>query len=864
MAVASEDANDVSGDPLVDNRIKSLPARGLALVSAAALTLVGVCVAQAASAPSASAVPTSAVVFDSLPATNPGSLASYGMQAYQMREFGQRLQLGGTARMLGSIEIGFVDWACENWASGATPCTTTPGAAFTVPVTVNVYEAGASDETVGDRIATTSKDVEVPFRPSADEACGDNRWSPNGGADCFNGYYFTEVFGFEENPVLPDDVVVSVAYDTRTQGFEPTGAVGPVDSFNVAVSGTLGDVGAVADPTTSVFIDSATAAHYTPDGIDATGIDPDWLGTFHAGRSWDQAPIPIRISAVQAPAPVASLHVDPYFTAGAKYKGIGVDIRASDVSDADEVRVTVHRAVGGDIVKSSRPDGTVAGTINTGSTVTAPIVIQPGTYDEAGSGSWFPAAGVWTPETMPTGVTVEILRDDDVIVERTLSGIGTSLATLEEVMPAAPRFTNPAANYRKAENYSGITVDIRVDDVRDAEQVVVQVDRLDGGAVVKRSKPAVATAVNTGQPQSVTAPIVIQPGTYDEAASSSWLKPIAVWTPTSVPTSVTVTIERTYGPDLVTTLPIGGSIDGVMPTEAPAPAPVVVEIPTDVPSYQVDVPADLEDVELDLGAATVTSGVAAVVVPVEVVVSSAVGVDVTIAAATTASSADATWDGVIELPKARTDVVVPAASGQTTTVGVALQMGSSTARIDFDQPVKLVLADQAGKSAGYIDQSGSFHSIATACPADMPDDMSTDECWVDDGSDLVIWTTHFTTFVSYESAATVTSGGASGPGGASSGSTSGGGSGVTAGSSVTLVPAPAATAAPRSTSKPTASPTPASPSPDVPEEEVDPAAAVTPAAGGFDPFLLIAIIVAIAILGAGVATIVTLRRRAGG
>jgi len=840
-----------------------VPARGLALIAAAALALVGISVAQSSLAPAAHADDT-VVVFDSLPATAPGSLSSYGMQAYQMKEFGQRLQLGGTARGLSSIEIGFVNWACQNWASGANPCVTEPGETFEVPITVNVYEAGSDDETVGALVATVSRDVDVPYRPSASDVCNDNRWSPNG-VDCFNGYYFTADFEFLAVPTLPDDVVVSVTYNTHTQGYSPVGAIGPVDSFNVAVSGTLGDVGGVADPATSVFVNSATAAHYTPDLVDGTGIDPSWLNTFHAGRSWTQAPIPLRINAVT---PVPTLHVDPYFTAGAGYKGIGVDLRATNVTDATEVRVTVHRSVGGDVVKTSKPGAALLATLNAGSAVTAPIVIQSGSYNETGSSSWVKPGALWAAETVPTGVTVEVLRGDELLVAKTVSTIGTTLATLAAVLPGeTPTFTNPAANYHVGDDYRGIAVDLRVNHVTDADRILVRVDRSNGPAVTKTSKPGATFLgiVNSGQAKSVTVPIVVQPGTYNEAGSSSWFKPIAVWTPGSLPTSVTVTIKRTFGPDLVTTLPIGGSAAGVLPATTPT-EPIVVEVPSSGPTYQVEVPAGAENVELNLGTTTVTSGVAEVVVPVEVVVTTTVGANVTIAAATKATSADATWDGVIELPKVKTDVVVPAASGQTTTVGVAIQMGSSTARIDFDQPVKLVLAGQAGKSAGYIDQSGSFHAITTACPVVMPDDMTTDECWVDDGSDLVIWTKHFTTFVSYSSVATPTpGGGGSGSGGSSStGSGSGGGaSSVTTGSSTTLVPAPVTTVTPKPT--PTASPKPAAssaPSADVPEEEADPVAAVPQEGGGFDPVLLIVIVIAVAVVGAGVATIVTLRRRA--
>src|SRR5690606_17816873 len=84
------------------------------------------------------------------------------------------------------------------------------------------------------------------------------------------------------------------------------------------------------------------------------------------------------------------LHVDAYIVS-TNYGGIGVDIKALDtglVTSLDEVRVTVHRSVGPDVVKASRSTGSVVSTVKAGAAVTAPIVITPGSYDEAGSSSW--------------------------------------------------------------------------------------------------------------------------------------------------------------------------------------------------------------------------------------------------------------------------------------------------------------------------------------------------------------------------------------------------------------------------------------------------------------------------------------------
>src|SRR5690606_5137419 len=122
-----------------------------------------------------------------------------------------------------------------------------------------------------------------------------------------------------------------------------------------------------------------------------------------------------------------------------------------------------------------------------GTTVTAPIVIQHGTYNEAGSSSWVPAVGEWTPATVPTRVTVEILRGEDVIVSATRTSIGESKATLDEVMPKAPTLETQAY-YSSGASSKGIQVDIRGTYLQNAAEVRVTVHRGEFSDVVKTSK----------------------------------------------------------------------------------------------------------------------------------------------------------------------------------------------------------------------------------------------------------------------------------------------------------------------------------------------------------------------------------------
>lgn len=446
------------------------------------------------------------------------------------------------------------------------------------------------------------------------------------------------------------------------------------------------------------------------------------------------------------------LRVDPYLV-DAKYRGVAVDVKVLNgaVTDATSVRVTVHRAGAPDVVKVSK-EPTVA-TLNSGSAVTAPIVIQPGTYDEAGSSSWVkPEDVIWTAETVPTSVTVEVLTGDAVVLSKTVDAptTGPTGATMESVLPALPSLSPVSATYRNSD-YKGVSVKFAVEGFVDAEQVLVRVDRSDGSSVTKIGKESVLNTVNDGKFHSLTSPIVIQQGTYNEVGSNSWYMPTAVWTSETAPVSVTLTITRTYGPDAVITwATIDGSADGVLP--APS-EPVRITVPADQPdgSFDVVIPEGETGGELALG----TPDEAAVTVPVEVNVVSPLGVEVTIPAETTVTAEGPgaeTWDGVIQLPTIVEEVEIPdSPTGQEATVALAIEVGSDTVRLTFDQPVKLVLVGQAGKKAGFV-QGGVFTAIDAQCASSEPS-LVDGECWLNEDGDLVIWTTHFTTFVAYGLAA---------------------------------------------------------------------------------------------------------------
>ncbi len=125
---------------------------------------------------------------------------------------------------------------------------------------------------------------------------------------------------------------------------------------------------------------------------------------------------------------------------------------------------------------------------------------------------------------------------------------------------------------------------------------------------------------------------------------------------------------------------------------------------------------------------------------------------------------DSSWNGVVTPPTV-VNMTVNLPSG--TTQGVALQVGSNTVSLNFDKAARLLIKNEAGKRVGFqAPGSSTFTEITTICGADDQAAVDTQlsalgvkECKMNVGSDLVVWTKHFTTFVTF--AATPVSSGSS-------------------------------------------------------------------------------------------------------
>ncbi|HEU5005055.1 MAG TPA: right-handed parallel beta-helix repeat-containing protein [Candidatus Saccharimonadales bacterium] len=125
-------------------------------------------------------------------------------------------------------------------------------------------------------------------------------------------------------------------------------------------------------------------------------------------------------------------------------------------------------------------------------------------------------------------------------------------------------------------------------------------------------------------------------------------------------------------------------------------------------------------------------------------------VQVTIPAGITISApASSNWDGTITAP-----TVTTVQLGSTKTVSLAIQVGASGVDLTFDKAVRLVLPGQAGQSVGFVNAEGVFSTIDACVAGDDQNAQDTallagGDCYLTSGSDLVVWTKHFTTFVAY-------------------------------------------------------------------------------------------------------------------
>jgi hypothetical protein len=236
------------------------------------------------------------VAYSSIPMELPGNVASQGYEATLTSEFGDEVELGATSgRRLRSLEVVMSSWACQTGRSYTGDCASAPESTFTHPITANIYAVDESGPTPvpGALLASVTRTVELPYRPSADPAnCTGGRWYDATAGTCYNGFAQPIRLTFPRGIVLPEKVIWTIAFDTSHAGYNPLGESTacytssggcPYDSLNVGAQSVPGEphVGNDVDAN-GVFLNSAVGSSYCDGGTGGVGIlrldTPCWTG----------------------------------------------------------------------------------------------------------------------------------------------------------------------------------------------------------------------------------------------------------------------------------------------------------------------------------------------------------------------------------------------------------------------------------------------------------------------------------------------------------------------------------------------------------------------------------------------------------
>jgi hypothetical protein len=221
------------------------------------------------------------IIYDAFPSGVAGNIPSVGFEATSASEFGDEIQFAsGPQRELQSATVMMSSWGCESGSWVAGDCLTTPGATFSHSLTLTFYAVAGTTTTpaAGAVLATKTQTFEIPYRPSADPACGDGRWHSSADNACYNGLATPVTFTFM-GQVLPDQVIWGISYNTTHYGATPIGEGASCytepggcgyDSLNVGTYSVSPIVGTdVAED--AAFANSSWTGFYCDGGAGGTG-----------------------------------------------------------------------------------------------------------------------------------------------------------------------------------------------------------------------------------------------------------------------------------------------------------------------------------------------------------------------------------------------------------------------------------------------------------------------------------------------------------------------------------------------------------------------------------------------------------------
>ena len=222
--------------------------------------------------------PSGVSIFNNIPNPAPGNVVSMAYEATSTSEFGGQVSFAGSLRTNPTVTVLMSSWGCQNgsWFNG--DCSTTPGSTFSEPITLNVWNVGTGNS-IGSQVASVTNTFNIPFRPSADNTnCTGGRWYSTTDQACYNGFATPVSFNLS-GVTLPNNAIITVAYNTSDFGAQPYGdntachatAAGcGYDSLNVGLVSGPPSVGAypVAN---SDYLNSSWNGAYCDNGAGGTG-----------------------------------------------------------------------------------------------------------------------------------------------------------------------------------------------------------------------------------------------------------------------------------------------------------------------------------------------------------------------------------------------------------------------------------------------------------------------------------------------------------------------------------------------------------------------------------------------------------------
>lgn len=201
-------------------------------------------------------------------------------------------------------------------------------------------------------------------------------------------------------------------------------------------------------------------------------------------------------------------------------------------------------------------------------------------------------------------------------------------------------------------------------------------------------------------------------------------------------------------------------------TQPTSATPSIVEITSDhpnvvltssSPAMTISVSPQVPNPTLDLSSLLITSPTAA-----SVILNNSVSMTRTVSngsiniqiPAGSMISGPASWNGIISVPTVLnpSTITAPKISGKNSITTSVIEVGSTDKFLTFDKAVRIVIPKQANSLVGF-EFGSNFTQITQNCSADSQaagDALAGGgDCFVNAGSDLVVWTKHFTKFVTY-------------------------------------------------------------------------------------------------------------------